>query len=286
MTERAGLRKEYTRHFLVDEARLRKIHNVLLEHARRLDEETYLRFYVERENNSFYETKAIEEVLSDDNAPGKTIRTVSLELHRVNPSEDERFKPEAERKPLAYVAFARSRDTKVVFFVAGDRRDWCFLLADELDTQIQRCLTHRNLAWLASRSLDIVVFFTLGALVLIWLIWLTSSPVPPEISSKEISTMPVDQATRKILEILSKKSVKVDYSGPILWLILAVVVAILELRPLSRLLGKTARSVFYWGDMVALQDRFEKRMTQLKWGIGVAFVVSVLGSIIATLVMR
>ena len=59
MAERAGIRKEYRRHFQHDEAKLRKISDVLRENASKLSEETYLTYYVERENDLFYERESL-----------------------------------------------------------------------------------------------------------------------------------------------------------------------------------------------------------------------------------
>lgn len=286
MADRAGIRKEYDKkHFMIDEVKLRKVCDVLHEHAKRLEEKTHLSFYVEREDDSYYETRTIEEVLADDNVPAKAIRTVTIELQRTNPPEKEKLKPEGEPKPLAYIALYRLRDLKVVFFVAGDKRDWTFLLADELDTQIQRFLTPNNLRWFTSRFADLVILFFLGSIALTWLLWLSKS-VPPELTSKQISSMSVDVATRKILEVVSKNTRSLDYAAPISMLFMAFMIAIIEIRPVSRLLSKMSRSVFYWGDMIAIQDRFRTRMTQLKYGVGVAFIISVLGSIIATVLIK
>ena len=100
MSERAGIRKEYKKHFTLDEGKFRRIVDVVRQHAVRLADETFIRFYIEREDNAFFETQSIDEVLADDNTPGRAIRTVAIELHKTIPDEENRHKPESERKPL------------------------------------------------------------------------------------------------------------------------------------------------------------------------------------------
>jgi hypothetical protein len=283
MSLRAGIRREYSKHFTLDEGKLRRLCNVIREHSKNLGYGTYLQFYIEREKSAFYETRQIDEVLADDNAPGKAIRTLSIELHKE--IADKQIAPDAEAKPIVNLVFYRFREEKVMFYVSGEDRDRCFLLAEELDSQVKRCLKKGRLLPIPKELIDIVVFFTIGAFVLLFLVYL-SSRVTPELTSEEISAMNIEQKTGKILEMLSKKYSKSDYLVPIMWIVMAISMAIIGLKPLARILDKASRSVFYWGDMIAVHNAFEKKILRVKWGIVIAFVVSLVASIVTTLVVR
>ena len=261
---------------------MRKLADVLREHGQRLGEATFLSYDVVRDDKSFYETREIAEVLADDNVPDKAIRMLSIELHKVAPETEEATTPRSERKPSAYIAFSRFSDDKIVFFTASQNRDWCFLLADELDGQVGRILKGRVFRFLPRHSIDIFLISLVAACLLMWASWTTFHSMQPPLRMQQIVAMSPDQRSIEMLKILSWKRGASDYSAPIMMLFLAVTIALIEIRPLSRLLDKASRSVFYWGDMVGIHDRYQKKAQLVKWGIIVAFAVSLLASITAT----
>lgn len=61
MADSAGLLKECDDHFFLDETKIRKISSVIPEHATKLDENTKLSYYNDREDNAFFETTDLEE---------------------------------------------------------------------------------------------------------------------------------------------------------------------------------------------------------------------------------
>jgi len=285
MNQKAGVSKEYKKNFVLDETKLRKICDVLREHSAKLDFDTYINFYVSLEDDSFFETTNVDEVLQEDNAPGRGILNLLIEIRRTEPKEEENHKPELERKAIAAVAFTRSRENPLLFLVRGTNRDWCVLLADELDAQIHRVLTRGHYTLLSTHALDIVVFLLLGGLSLIGLS-LVVYKLGAHVSLEEVQKMSMEDRTERILQLLNKRDTTFGVIGAICMICMAIVVAVVELRPLSRLVEKVRRSVFYWGDMVPIHDAFQKRMVQVKWGVGIAFLVSLLASIIGGLLMR
>lgn len=284
MSERVGIRKTYKKHFTLDEAKLRRIVDIVREHAKKLTDQTFLKFYVERENDAFYETRSIDEVLDDDNALGRSIRTLTIELHK-EPTEENTGKPESERKPLVFVAFASFREEKVVFFIEEKDRDWCFLLADELDTQIKRVLKSVPLLLIPKEYIDMIVFFTLGGLILLYLMFL-GLRVPPAFTLDQIKTMTTDERTVELLSLAVKQHSTSGLILPIFMLLYALVWGVIALRPIERILGKMSRSVFYWGDMAPIHDQFERKILHLKWGVCIAFVVSLAATIVGALLLK
>lgn len=288
MSDKAGMYREYKQHFILDEAMLRKINDVLRSHASRLKDLTFIRLHVKREDDSFYETTDIAEVLADSNTPSKAIKLLALEVHREADRADAKSLPDIDRKKaLAIVVFDRfGKDDKVSFVVQEKERDWCFLLADELDAQIKRLIQKGVLPLsFPPYLIDPIVFFTGGAIALLYLAYLGTKLSPP-FSPEQIQAMTQEDRVTRILELVSKKQSKSDWIMPITWVVMAVVFVFLGLRPISRLVEKMSRSVFYWGDMAKIHDAYRARMVQIKWGVAVAFVVSLIASIVAAVMMK
>lgn len=245
-----------------------------------------MKFYVERENNSYYETRSLDDVLSDDNVPGKAIRTVSVALHKSDHDSEHQVTARPETEPLAYVAFRRIGETKSLFFVSGEDRDWCFLLADDLDTQLQRASTHRAFPFLPRYSGDFLIFSVLCALVWLWAMVSFDQPSTPEIPLERIQAMDIEERTFETLRLLAENRVYPPYHLPIMLIALGITFTLLEIRPISRISDKVNRSVFYWGDMQTVHDKYDKKVQLVKWGIIIAFFVSLFGSLVGGFLLR
>lgn len=77
---RAGIIKEYDKRFLLDEGKLRKMSEILDSYSRKLDKETELKYTIVRDDNSFYETEEIDDILSEDNSNGKQINKLYISI--------------------------------------------------------------------------------------------------------------------------------------------------------------------------------------------------------------
>ena len=72
-TLKSGIMRSYRGWFVVDEDALRRLQTVLAKGASSLDFETHVVFRVDREDDRFYETTDLDDVLSDANLPGKRV---------------------------------------------------------------------------------------------------------------------------------------------------------------------------------------------------------------------
>jgi len=281
MSEQAGITKRFTKNFLLDETKFRKICDVIRKHSEKLEEETYLGFFVRREDDSYYDTKNIEEVLKDDNIPGKAIQRVSISLMKKRPDKD---KPtfNSEDKPIVFVAFIQDVEEKVTVGVEEKERDWCFLLSDDLTIQVQRTFKKRIFPFFTSKIFEIFVFTALGGGLIMWSSYFLTR-VYPDIPLDSIHSMTTEMQIKKILELHIEQNIK----SP--WIIFAImfswilVFALIEIRPISRIIKKLNRSVFYWGDMKTIHDNFMAKVRRFKWGIGIAFIISTLAALIINL---
>jgi hypothetical protein len=276
--ERAGSYKEYPNHFKLSESNVRKIHSVLEEYAAKTEPPSKVVIYIDRDDNSYFETGDLEKVLLDENTTGKPIETLSMTI-TANLASADLGEPESKRRK-AFIGFTGKNNPKIRILTTYKSRDWCYLLIDELDTQVQRTLNKTPFPWLQSRFLDlftaaIVVFaFALAAT------WFSIAAAP------DISKL-LALSTDEKLNYLVKQAVNRNLAQN-LTVIPAFAIGIvflfffIEFRPASKLVEAFNSSVFYWGDMVAAYDARKQTQSRIMWGVLVAFLVSIAAAYVST----
>lgn len=284
MSKKAGIYKEYLKNFKLDEPKLRKICDVMQTHSEKISEETYLHFYVSQEDNSFYETYDIEDIIKDDNVPGKSIRRLLISVVKGTVDDKEISDGKRQENTIAHCAFTRDRYEKVSYSIQEKERAWCYLLADDLDSQIQRTLQKSFLTTVSGLKIDFSIFLILMALALLAFSFFgtRSEPLVPLDS---IPTMTNEMILQTLIEHEVKTSMDVNWIAPLFMVSVAVFMILLQLNPISALIKKLNKSVFYWGDMKIDFDNFSAKVKRIKWGVGIAFFVSVSSGIIVALIL-
>ena len=277
MAQKAGLLKEYQQNFVLDEGKIRKLAAAFEQFASKLPPAHYVRYYVELNNNSFYETKDLEEVLADPNSAGRAIQALGITIEKQESTEGD----DQEADATASLGFRCDKTDRVKWGVSYTDRDWCFLLADELDAQVKRSLRKRPFWLVARRYIDMILLFLVFAIASAALASALSS-MPPEFTSAQIAAMSQQERLAAVLALLVRtRSVSAFWTLPITFVMVAIFILVTEFRPIGRLLEGLDRSVFYWGDAIKEWDAFTNRISLVKWGIIIAFVVSLLASLIA-----
>lgn len=276
MEIKAGSYKKYERNFKLTESHIRKIHSVMKSYSEKLDEPSDVVIQIMREDDSFYETLDIETILIDENTEGKSIKNLSLEI--VSKSEDKDNKESKRSKGKALLEFDLNEHSTIKVVTAHSSRDWCFLLVDELDTQIQRVIQGNSRPFYSHKLLDLI--FSIGVFIscLGWFAW-----------SKQKTAIDVDELLLKSSEekINYLVTVTADVSnGESLYLLPAmlagvlVIVFFMEFKPLNKLITLSNLSVFHWGDMISTHDKIIQKRIRIKWSIIVAFSVSLAASFV------
>lgn len=246
-------------------------------------------FYVQREDNSFYETHNIDDVLLDDNSAGKAIRVVSVELNKISSAgADQKKVVEDKENSLAYIGFSSKRkDYNIVFFITAEDRDWSYLLADELDTQIKRTLKKKPWTIVDPKTIDAVLFLSIFFLAMHFLPRVFTHSPSIQLSNQQISTMGQADAARAALMVLMDKHNNSD-SGYMLFvvIIIGIIVAADKLPTPSSIIHKCNRPVFSWGDAAAAHERFERRINQIKWVVIIGFAVSLLATLVGAIILK
>lgn len=139
----SGISKNFTDDFILDEDSIRRIAGIFEKFSRDLKEKTKIVYYVEREDDRFYRTINIDDVLSDANIQGKKVVQFNISLNYDD--KDRIFQP-WEQDWIAYVDFSKNptnlirwRTTeKVTFRIHSENKNWALLFADEIQPQIER----------------------------------------------------------------------------------------------------------------------------------------------------
>ena len=139
MELRSGILKKFKKKFVLDEDSLRRLEGILKKSIDDYEGDLALVYRVEREDDRFFETTKIEDVLADPNVSGKKIDLLGIELRE--PLED--TQSTGRYKQIVVIAFDNEDDPPmfkrdVIFSISCSDRTWALLLADEIEPQIER----------------------------------------------------------------------------------------------------------------------------------------------------
>lgn len=251
----SGIYKQYYESFILDEDGLRRIHGLLEKASRELDTETGIMFHVKREDDRYYETTSVDEVLSDPNVPGKRIQMVSVMLRHTK--EFDELRPYFRDVPVE-VTFSsgrprahRSSHANIDLRISTNNKSWALLLADEIEPQIERSFrVKRTPRWL-------LLLFVFSVYALIW------NPLqqaffgeskPPSKQSFLIFGLTSSLASYFLgLKISNQSKWMIQFFGP--------------------------EASFFWGEELHRYQNRESVRQNLQWSVLVAFLVSISASI-------
>lgn len=275
MEEKAGNYKEYSNHFCLSETHLRKIHSIMEDYSKKIENGAYVSIYIARENDSFYETQDLEKIFLDENSSGKAIKTLSMEI--ITNADKDNNKTDKERQN-AVIAFTKDKETKIRALTSYKSRDWCFLLIDELDSQIQRIIKEKPIPILKAKIFDLLI--ALG-LLLSLAIGATLNLMEPAIDLQEIVSKSTEIKINFLVEQeINRNNSKRIWFIPIILIAMIGFISFLEIRPITRLARSSNASVFYWGDMIVKHDSYIQKISRFKWGVIIALLVSSASSLI------
>ncbi len=284
-TKQAGISKEYYGGFVLDGAKLRKIADVLSTYGQRLSPPVNVTYEVHRKDDSFYSTNDINTVLSDDNSNSKAINRLYLRLVREQSQQIDTAL--GSTKGVARICFGEneslrkfSAQPEIWFQIVEADRDWCFLLADEVDAQIKR-IRYKRAFRLPHRLLDFFAPVMLFAAAPLWMLGRSTAPIPA-LSLNDVKVMSTDEKLQTIfmLEVQNTTlNTRAYVWGTLaIFAVLFLMLLAIEYRPVTRFLNLLNQPVFYWGDMISRYDRQQKLSSNIKWVVIIGFGISLLAS--------
>jgi hypothetical protein len=248
----SGMSKRFNQPFLCDEDTLRRTQATLEKHAKELSKRsTTVVFHVEREDDRYYETTRIEEVLAEPNVSGKRICLLSIELRpsRSNANSGEDW--------LAILLFSfaqpetlHGKDFVILRFVSSNKNG-ALLLSDELEAVVQQ-----------TRKV---------------------SSTPPWLLS--LFMLPYILVGMKVSTLFASIYARVAFLFFILGSLLLIGYAAVE--SISRYGFPTwfkrafgPESAFLWGSEAHAYPEREKTRRKIFWGVGIAFLLCLIISFI------
>ena len=277
MEEEAGNYKEYKNNFCLSETHLRKIYSVMEEYAAKIEDETNISIYITRENDSFYKTQDIEKILIDENISGKSIESLKIEITVVN--EDSQSENEQKK---AVIIFSKKKDMDIGIRIQTSykERDWCFLLVDELDTQVQRLINKESTSLMKARLFDLVLAIITFTVLVSGSLWYINSS---KIEIPNVLTKSLEEKVNFLVQQEVAQNSDVYIVMPMFLLSLIIFLFLIEFKIITKLIMASNISVFYWGDFIQIHDDFTQKILRIKWGIGIGFIVSLAASILVNI---
>lgn len=262
----AGVAREYSKNFLLDEQKLRKIIDVITEHSKRLGIPFFIKYKLFREDASFYETKDIDEILTDDNTLSKKIRKIDISLF-----------PEDSKKDILFLSFARGGNASVFLEVEYTDKQWCFALVDDLETQIKRTLkTTLKLSPKNYRILDFVFLLFLITFLATYALSKAIQEVP-----EGILCFPIEEKINYLIRASSpSKGLGASTITGLSLLIISPFIFFV-FSPIENFLRFLSSSVFYWGDEKSRYDKKQKVINYLLTGVFSTLILSLFGAYLA-----
>lgn len=252
----SGIYRRYKKLFALDDDGLRRIEGILKKAASNYREPLSVTFHVEREDDRFYESESVDEILSDPNVPEHRIRMLAIELRKTAALEESK---EREYDKVAWVVFDKDeppvQTPDVRVHISSPDRTWALLLADELEPQVTRLFKVKKFPnWVF--ILFAPVFMIIGYRISIFM----GSPIPKAIGNAVFTTVGF------IMVVL----------------LLMAHTAIAEKKfPLLRTLA--SEPLFLWGEEISHAADRDALRKNILWVVIVGFLVSLVAGLIPVL---
>lgn len=250
---RSGITRGFEADFVLDENGLRRVVGVLEAKSKELPYPTAVVFTVQRDDDRFYETIDIEDVLADPNTQDHTIRMLRIELRNSDPN---RKSEPWDRGWIVLVRFGARLPERATIAVNSEDKGWALLLADELEPQVQRVMSARAIpSWLL-----VLLVLSIGIFVgvLAFKLFPPRSRVDiPFFALAIASTALGVSAARR--QTGRRTSWLRQWAGP--------------------------RSFFCWGDQIVTHSRHEEHRKNIQWVLIAGFFVSVVATIYTNVVL-
>lgn len=280
MSIRAGVTKTYKRDFVLDPTMLGSIVDVINEATAKMSRSTTTLFSVYRQDDSFYRTEELAEVLSDDNTSAKAIKSLVIQLIYGDGTSTK------DEDIVLVLSCRRFQDEKIVLIVDSDEREWSFRLAEQLDTKIGRLLGRPRLPLQQTGLIDWLAIAAIMVIVLVIYNWTTMSwsEAPDLLTTESLSSLTLEEKFDTFMLALQQRLAvtrsQYIYIWPLAIVFWGVVLAMITAKPISRFLEKYSRSAFYWGDAIRAYDRARTMESRVIWSVLGALLITIVGGLI------
>lgn len=260
---KTSIHKYFSTGFVLNEADLRRLHQIMLSAAAKLqdaNEQSY--FHVRTEDGTVYKFDAIDEIFSLDNIGQRVVVFLYMSVGNSQKiSESDAQDKEKEWKiSVRYEVLTvehYSHEDCIQLHVIGQTRDWVVLTAGELEDRIK--LTHRFsfVRYIThSAAPYVVLFLSLAMAVGFFILMPSADSIHIKLEALRADGKIKDAVDAIIAVERLKEPNKVVRDAILHWIFVGLIgsaVLVVALPKLAKIIGHPY--VFLWGEYVALHQR-------------------------------
>lgn len=258
----AHVEHDFEKGFILDEVRIRKLHEIVEVRVRKLPSEPKLLLKVYRGDSLSYETEDVGVVVGEDNDDWRTVTRID-------------FLAGIEDVFLFRLSFSPRR---VSLFITGDDRDAVFLLFSDIrDYLTNEVLSGYPVSRDVSRLVGLMIMFfaTTG------FFWSMLSSIEPD-RDAVAAAIASDDAITKLNFILEERANRSIGMLPYGWLAAMIVAMMVSVGGMFESVWRFAfpTNLFLFGRRKQTFERRQSLKNKVFWGVFVAFAVSIVASLV------
>ena len=258
----AYVEHDFEKSFILDEARVRKIHELISTRVAKLPEPPKLLLKVFRGDSYVYETPHVSDVLKEDNDDWRAI----TRLEFIANTED-----------VFYLRLTfSSRGTFINLM--GDDRDTVFLIFSDLREYLHSSVLTRAMIGRDATRMIGLLSMVVAMVGLFWSLFASMLP-DPEVSSRALNASDVGEKINYLIEERSRQRFPTSMFGWLALTVLATLGAVSgAIEGLWRLLFPG--NLFLFGKRKELHDKRRAALSKVFWVVFVGLAVSILGGML------
>lgn len=253
----AHVKHNFKKGFLVDEEKLRKIHDIILKRIR----DDGIEYHIFREDSFSFKTTNVDDIINEDNPKWAKINEIELNSKSKDFDLNIDFSEES-----------------VELSINGENRDDVFLLYSELKDYMSNevCtlkVTYRYISSYLSKGIFIAFVFSIICIAFI----MSGNQMSEEVTNNIIASNDIDKKINFIIQqnVIQSEEYKILYLFPIF------LVPVFIYKPILSIISYLFPSnLFLIGKEIENYKRKLKLRSNLFWGIIIASTISILTGLI------
>jgi hypothetical protein len=249
---------DFKKGFVLDEARVRKLHELISTRFAKLNEPPSLTLKVYRGDSYVYETSSVDDVLKEDNDDWRAITRLE-------------FIAETEDVIFFILRFSSSGTS---LHIVGDDRDAVFLIFSDIREYLQTSVLSGTPV---SRDTIRLVTIAIMFVAMVGFLWSLISSVKPD-TSGAAEVLSSNNITEKVNYLIKQQTSRHFPTISLGWLALMMLSTIGSISGIFESVWHTLfpSNLFLFGQRKEAHDKRRSLLSKVFWGVFVALGVSIL----------
>lgn len=253
---------DFKKGFVLDEARVRKLHELISTRLAKLNDPPSLALKVYRGDSYVYETSSVDDVLKEDNDDWRAITRLE-------------FIAETEDVILFILRFSSSGTS---LHIVGSDRDAVFLIFSDIREYLQTSVLSGTPI---SRDTIRLIAITIMFVAMVGFLWSLISSVKPD-TSRVAEVLSSNDITEKVNYLVKQQTSKHFPTTTLVWLVLMTLSMIGSISGIFEGVWRTLfpTNLFLFGQRKEAHDKRRSLLSKVFWGVFVALGVSILAGVV------